>query len=119
VSSSGSIAPTMTSDRSLEGMLIGTAAYMSPEQARGRPLDRRTDIWSFGAVLFEMLTSRQAFGGETVTDCLARILEREPDWSALPKPTPPRLAGLLRRCLQKDPARRLRDIGDARLEIEE
>jgi serine/threonine protein kinase len=119
VSSSGSIAPTMTSDRSLEGMLIGTAAYMSPEQARGRPLDRRTDIWSFGAVLFEMLTGRQAFGGETVTDCLARILEREPDWGALPKPTPPRLAALLRRCLQKDPARRLRDIGDARLEIEE
>ncbi|HET8946624.1 MAG TPA: protein kinase [Candidatus Polarisedimenticolia bacterium] len=119
ISSSGSIAPTMTSDRSLEGMLIGTAAYMSPEQARGRPLDRRTDIWSFGAVLFEMLTGRQAFGGETVTDCLARILEREPDWGALPKPTPPRLAGLLRRCLQKDPGRRLRDIGDARLEIEE
>jgi serine/threonine-protein kinase len=119
VSSSGSIAPTMTSDRSLEGMLIGTAAYMSPEQARGRPLDRRTDIWSFGAVLFEMLTGRQAFGGETVTDCLARILEREPDWSLLPKPTPPRITALLRRCLQKDPARRLRDIGDARLEIEE
>jgi Tol biopolymer transport system component len=119
VSSSGSIAPTMTSDRSLEGMLIGTAAYMSPEQARGRPLDRRTDIWSFGAVLFEMLTGRQAFGGETVTDCLARILEREPDWSSLPKQAPPRLAALLRRCLRKDPALRLRDIGDARLELDE
>jgi Tol biopolymer transport system component len=118
-SSSASIAPTMTSDRSLEGVLLGTAAYMSPEQARGRPLDRRTDIWSFGAVLYEMLTGRQAFGGETVTDCLARILEREPDWSALPKQTPPRLAALLRRCLRKDPALRLRDIGDARLELDE
>ena len=117
--SSGSLSPTMTSDRSAAGVLLGTAAYMSPEQARGRPLDRRTDIWSFGCVLYEMLSGRQAYGGETVTDCLVRILEREPDWKGLPATTPPRLAALLRRCLRKDTAQRLRDIGDARLEIDE
>ena len=117
--SSGSISPTMTSDRSVAGALLGTAAYMSPEQARGRPLDRRTDIWSFGCVLYEMLSGRQAFAGETITDCLAHILEREPDWKTLPPATPPRLVALLRRCLRKDAARRLRDIGDACLEIEE
>jgi len=117
--SSGSLSPTMTSDRSVAGVLLGTAAYMSPEQARGRTLDRRTDIWSFGCVLYEMLSGRQAFAGETITDCLARVLEREPDWKALAPTTPPRLVALLRRCLRKDSARRLRDIGDACLEIEE
>jgi serine/threonine protein kinase/Tol biopolymer transport system component len=116
---SGSLSPTMTSDRTVAGVLLGTAAYMSPEQARGRPLDRRTDIWSFGCVLYEMLSGRQAFAGETITDCLARILEREPDWSALPVATSPRLTALLRRCLRKDAGQRLRDIGDARLELEE
>jgi serine/threonine protein kinase len=102
-----------------EGVIVGTPAYMAPEQARGKPIDRRCDIWAFGCVLFEAVTGRPSFGGETYSDLLAAVLERSPDWDALPARTPPRLADLLRRCLQKDPARRLRDIGDARLEIEE
>ncbi len=100
------------------GVLLGTAAYMSPEQARGKPVDRRADIWAFGVVVFEMLTGRQLFGGETASDAIARILEREPDWAALPAAAPPRLVELLRRCLEKDARKRLRDIGDARLELE-
>ena len=100
-------------------MIAGTAAYMSPEQARGKAVDKRTDIWAFGCVLYEMLTARPAFGGETVSDTIAAILEREPDWSALPAQTPVSIRRLLQRCLEKDPKRRLRDIGDARLEIEE
>jgi len=100
------------------GVLLGTAAYMSPEQARGKPVDRRADIWAFGVVVFEMLTGRQLFGGETASDAIARILEREPDWASLPASTPPRLVELLRRCLEKDARKRLRDIGDARLELE-
>lgn len=100
------------------GVLLGTAAYMAPEQARGKAVDRRADIWAFGAVLFEMLTGRQAFAGETVSDTIARILERQPEWDALPARTPRRVRELLERCLEKDPKRRLRDIGDARLEIE-
>jgi len=101
------------------GVLLGTAAYMSPEQARGKNLDRRTDIWAFGCVLFELLTGRQAFAGETVSDAVAVILTREPDWQSLPPATPPRVRELLRRCFQKDAGHRLRDIGDARIEIEE
>jgi serine/threonine-protein kinase len=92
---------------------------MSPEQARGRQVDRRTDIWSFGCLLFECFTGRQLFTGETVSDVLAKILEREPDWDALPARVPGRARDLLRRCLEKDPKRRLRDIGDARLQVEE
>src|SRR5262249_31106074 len=92
---------------------------MSPEQARGKTLDTRTDIWSFGCVLFEMLGGRPAFGGETLSDTIAGILEREPDWSALPLGVPPRLRELTRRCLRKDVRRRLRDIGDARIELDE
>ena len=92
---------------------------MSPEQARGQAVDKRTDIWAFGCVLYEMLTGRPAFRGETVSDTIAAILEREPDWSALPAQTPASIRRLLQRCLEKDPKRRLRDIGDARLEIEE
>ncbi len=92
---------------------------MSPEQARGRPLDRRTDVFSFGCLLYECLTGRRVFGGQTISDTMAAVLTVEPDWSALGANVSPRLAALLRRCLQKDPARRLRDIGDARLEIEE
>jgi Tol biopolymer transport system component len=111
--------PTMTATGLGERAVLGTPAYMSPEQARGRPLDKRTDIWSFGCVLFEMLTGRMAFGGETISDTIARVLEREVDWDALPAPCPPRIRELLRRCLQKDPSRRLRDIGDARLELDE
>ena len=101
------------------GVVLGTAAYMSPEQARGKPLDRRTDIWAFGCVLFEVLTRQRAFAGATMSDTIARILEREPDWALLPAETPLAIHRLLRRCLTKDPAHRLRDIGDARLEIED
>jgi eukaryotic-like serine/threonine-protein kinase len=111
--------PTLTSDGTRAGVIAGTAAYMSPEQARGKPLDKRTDIWSFGCVLFEALAGRQTFQGETVSDCIARILERDPDWKALPSSTPPRVVDLLKRCLQKDVRQRLRDTGDARIEIEE
>ena len=100
-------------------MIVGTAAYMSPEQARGKTVDKRTDIWAFGCVLYEMLTARPAFRGETVSDTIAAILEHEPDWSALPAQTPASIRRLLQRCLEKDPRRRLRDVGDARLEIEE
>src|SRR4029453_13539549 len=111
-------APTVTATRLGEPVVLGTPAYMSPEQARGRALDKRTDIWSFGCVLFEMLTGRMAFGGDTVSDTIARVLERDVDWAGLPAAFPFRFPGLLRRCLQKDPGRRLRDIGDARLELE-
>ena len=101
-----------------DGVVTGTAAYMSPEQARGQPLDKRTDIWAFGCVLFEMITGRRAFGRETVSDTIAAVLNDEPDWSALPRATPPQLQLLLRRCLAKDPQHRLRDIGDAIFELE-
>jgi Tol biopolymer transport system component len=100
------------------GVVLGTAAYMAPEQARGRPVDKRADIWSFGCVLYEMLAGRRAFDGETMSDTLAAILAHEPDWSAIPTDTPARLVELLRRCLAKDPRVRLRDIGDARFEID-
>ena len=111
--------PTMAYAATGVGVILGTAAYMSPEQARGRVVDRRTDIWSLGCVLYECLTGRQLFGGETVTDTIAKILEREPDWSALPAQTPEKIRELLRRCLEKDPRKRLRDVGDARIELEE
>jgi hypothetical protein len=101
------------------GMILGTAAYMSPEQTRGKPLDRRTDIWSFGCVLYELLANRAAFGAETASDCLVKVLESDPDWTALPRGTPEPIRRLLRRCLEKDVAIRLRDIGDARLDIVE
>ncbi len=92
---------------------------MSPEQARGKLVDKRADIWAFGCVLFEMLSGRRAFAGESVTDTLARVIEREPDWTALPATTPPHVRHVLERCLRKDPSRRLRDIGDARMQLEE
>jgi serine/threonine-protein kinase len=111
--------PTFTAHATQMGVIIGTAAYMSPEQARGKPVDKRADIWSFGVVLFEMLTGRRMFDGETVSDTIAKILEREPDWSALPPGTPPKLRELLRRCLEKDLKKRQRDIGDVRIELEE
>ncbi len=110
--------PTMTHQHTGAGVILGTAAYMSPEQARGRAVDKRTDIWSFGCVLYECLCGRQAFEGETVSDLIARILEREPDWDALPSRTPSRIRELLKRCLEKDPKQRMRDIGDARIEID-
>jgi TolB-like protein len=101
-----------------EGIILGTASYMSPEQARGKLVDRRTDIWSFGCVLYELLTARLAFPGETVSDTIAAILSREPDWSALPATTPAGIRRLLRKCLEKDSERRLRDIADARTACE-
>ncbi|MHC4687023.1 MAG: protein kinase domain-containing protein, partial [Planctomycetota bacterium] len=101
------------------GRVIGTPAYMSPEQARGKPADKRSDIWSFGCVLYEMLTGRIPFKGETISDTLANILQTEPNWQALPESTPANIRVLLRRCLEKDPHRRLRDIGDASIEIDE
>ena len=107
--------PTMLSP-TMAGVVLGTAPYMSPEQARGKAVDKRTDIWAFGCVLFEMLTGGPAFGGETTTDTIAAILERDPDWSALPSSVPPFVRDLLRRSLTKDLRQRLRDIGDARLD---
>jgi Tol biopolymer transport system component len=112
-------APTVAVDPSREGVIAGTTAYMSPEQARGKAVDKRTDIWAFGCVLFEMLTGRPAFHGDTSSDTIAAVLQHEPDWNHLPAQTPPGIRRLLRRCLEKEPRRRLRDIGDARLEIEE
>jgi serine/threonine protein kinase len=101
-----------------EGLVLGTPTYMSPEQARGKPVDRRTDIWAFGCVLHECLAGKRAFDGETLGDVLAAVIEREPDWSSLPGSTPRVLRGLMMRCLEKDPRRRLRDIGEARLLLE-
>ncbi|HKW15481.1 MAG TPA: protein kinase [Candidatus Krumholzibacteria bacterium] len=111
--------PTLPNQATRAGVILGTAAYMSPEQARGKGVDRRTDIWSLGCVMYECLTGRKAFEGETVSDMVARILEREPDWKALPPGTPPRLVELLKRCLRKDARERQRDAGDVRLELEE
>jgi eukaryotic-like serine/threonine-protein kinase len=111
--------PTFTVGATEEGMILGTAAYMSPEQARGKPVDKRTDIWAFGCVLYEMLTGKRAFAGTTLADVLAAVVTNEPDWTALPRGTPRLVASLLRRCLQKDPVRRLHDIADARLELQE
>jgi Tol biopolymer transport system component len=102
----------------VDGVLLGTAPYMSPEQARGRTVDKRTDIWAFGCVLYEMLTGRRAFNGDTMSDVIAAILEREPDLAALPPATPPHVCRLIARCLEKDAKRRVRDIADARFELE-
>jgi serine/threonine protein kinase len=107
--------PTITSAGSVAGMILGTAAYMSPEQARGRKVDRRTDVWAFGCLYYEMLTGRRAFDGETITDVLAAIVTREPNWEALPDDTPAAVKSLLQLCLQKDAGTRLRDIGDGLL----
>ncbi len=101
------------------GVILGTAAYMSPEQAKGKPVDKRTDIWAFGCILFECLTGRRAFPGETISETLAAIIKEEPAWDALPHGIPDKVRDLLKRCLRKDPEHRLRDIGDAQLEIEE
>ena len=114
-----SSSPTISRMATQAGIILGTAAYMSPEQAKGKSVDRRTDIWAFGCVLYEMLTGKMVFSGETVTDTLAAILKSEPDWTQLPSSTPAHVRVLLRRCLQKDPRQRLRDIGDARISLEE
>src|SRR5262245_17371624 len=102
--------PTLVSAASMPGVILGTAPYMSPEQAKGRPVDRRTDVFAFGCVLYEMLTAHQAFEGEDVQDILSRVLQREPDWSKLPSRLPPRVEELLRRCLEKDLKNRCRDM---------
>jgi Tol biopolymer transport system component len=111
--------PTLSAAATMQGTILGTAAYMSPEQARGKSVDKRTDIWAFGCVLYELLTGRQAFHGETTTEILAAVLRGEPDWQALPDTTPLSIRALLRRCLQKEMNKRARDAGDARIEIEE
>jgi len=111
--------PTVTASGTAEGVVLGTPAYMSPEQVRGKSVDKRTDIWAFGCVLYEMLTGRAAFGCETVSDTIAAILEREPDGGFLPATLPPVVRHLIKRCLEKDSKRRLRDVGDARTDIDD
>ena len=112
-----SSASTLITMGTEDGRILGTPAYMSPEQARGKPVDKRTDIWAFGCVLCELLAGHAAFRGETLSDTLAKVLEREPDWEALPTATPAKVQDLLHRCLEKDVNRRLRDIGDGRIEL--
>jgi serine/threonine protein kinase len=112
-------APTIGFESTREGLIVGTAAYMGPEQARGKRIDKRADIWAFGCVLYEMLTGRHAFEGEHLTDFVVAVMTKEPDWAALPASMPLRIVELLRRCLKKDPRERLRDIGDARIELED
>ncbi len=111
--------PTLSMGATNAGVILGTAAYMSPEQAKGRPVDKRTDIFAFGALLYEMLTGRPAFAGDDVGEILARVIEREPDWSKLPSKLPWRITELLRRCLEKDPRKRRRDAADMRIDIEQ
>lgn len=118
-SESNEFTPDSPTALSAAGLILGTAGYMSPEQARGTQVDKRTDVWSFGVVLFEMLAGQSAFHGDTVSDKIASVLRSDPDWKALPSATPPGIRRLLRRCLERDRNRRLRDIGDARLEIED
>ena len=111
--------PTISMHATAAGLILGSAAYMSPEQARGRPVDRRADVWAFGAVLYEMLTGRRAFDAEDTSDTLALVLTKDPDWMALPASTPPAIGRLIRRCLERDLKRRLPDIAVARLDIDE
>src|SRR5204862_1512773 len=110
--------PTVTFGGTRDNVILGTAAYMSPEQARGKSVDKRADIWAFGCVLYEMLTGRVPFAGETVSDTIGKILEREPDWSVLPPTTPVPVRRLLLRCFAKDPQPRRRDIGAATTELD-
>ena len=112
--------PTMTASMggTREGVILGTAAYMSPEQAKGKVVDKRADVWAFGAVLYEMLTGARSFSRDDVSTTWARVIEREPDWTALPDDVPPVLGNFLQSCLQKNPKKRIRDIGDVRLAME-
>ena len=109
--------PTLTAAATQMGVILGTAAYMSPEQAKGKVVDKRADVWAFGAVLYEMLTGQKPFVGDDVSDTLALVLKFEPEWDALPSELPPSLVTYLRRCLHKDPRERIRDIGDVRLAL--
>jgi Tol biopolymer transport system component len=120
MAASASMAPTTTTPALMTGagMILGTAAYMSPEQARGKTVDKRTDIWAFGAVLFEMLTGKRPFDGEDIAETLGAVIHMEPVWSRLPTATPASVRTVLQRCLQRDPRQRLRDIGDVRLALE-
>ena len=118
-SDDASQSPTMSRQPTEAGVILGTAAYMSPEQARGKPVDKRTDIWALGCVLFEALAGRNAFAGETTSDTISAILRAEPDWSLLPSATPVGIRALLERCLRKERKRRLRDAGDVRIALEE
>src|SRR5262245_1684597 len=111
--------PTLSLAATQAGIILGTAAYMSPEQAKGKAVDRRADIWAFGVVLYEFLTGRMAFAGETVSETMAFVMTKEPDWNALPANTPARLREVVRRCLVKEPRYRMQAIGDARIAIEE
>ena len=115
-----SASPTisLTAAATQMGMVIGTAAYMALEQAKGRPVDKRADVWAFGAVVYEMLTGRTPFAGDDVSTMLARVIEREPDWDLLPAEVPAVFAGFLRRCMAKAPRQRLHDIADVRLALE-
>ena len=110
--------PTLSRHATEAGLILGTAAYMSPEQARGKAVDKRADIWSFGVVMFEMFSGKRLFTGETVTDVLAAVLTRDPDWSSLPAEVPAGVRMLMMRCLERDPKRRLRDVGEARLSLD-
>jgi serine/threonine protein kinase len=110
--------PTISRHQTAAGVILGTTAYMSPEQARGKSVDKRADIWSYGVVLFEMLTGRKLFDGATISDTLASILKGSPEWELLPADMPRTLGELSRRCLEKDPRKRLRDIGEARIALE-
>ena len=107
--------PTLTAAATQMGVIMGTAAYMSPEQAKGKPVDKRADVWAFGCVLYEVLTGRRAFEGEDISEVMVGVIKSEPQWDALPTELPPALVTYLRRCLQKDPRERIRDIGDVRL----
>ena len=109
--------PTLTEEMTRAGVILGTAAYMSPEQAKGKPVDKRADIFAFGAVLYELLTGKRAFQGETITETIAAVLKSEPDWEELPAITPWRIRDLLRRCLQQDVNDRLDGIANVRIEI--
>ena len=119
LSNSPTLSPTLSVAATQAGVILGTAAYMSPEQARGKNVDRRTDVWAFGCVLFEMLTGKRTFEGEDLTETVVALMRNEPDWSALPADTPPRIQELIRRCLVKDPKQRLQAIGEARIAIGE
>jgi serine/threonine protein kinase/Tol biopolymer transport system component len=111
--------PTLSALPTIEGAIMGTAAYMSPEQARGKPIDKRSDIWALGCVMYELLSGKRAFAGDNTAEIISRVLQREPDWQELPDSTPARIHSLLKRCLQKDQNLRLRDAGDARIEMQE
>ena len=111
--------PTITAALTQAGVIMGTAAYMSPEQAKGRSVDRRADIWSYGAVIYELLVGRRLFQGESATETMAEVMKTEIDWESLPDDTPETLRRLLMRCLDRNPVTRLRDIGEARIALED